>query len=201
VAGTSVGAASRFASTDTVDTDGSSRTSTGPQAACAASGTARANAAVPPVQGSSRAAIGAASSTSPAVAAADSAKPNERASQGSVTSSPTTDAASAGTDCDGRPNATPVRANAAITAARSTAGSGRTSATNARDAHATSTTRTGLGTRAREQSRVRTATTTAKWPPETAVMWLRPVVRISSARSSGSRVVSPIAAPGTRPRP
>ncbi len=78
-----------------------------------------------------------------------------------------------------------------MAAARSTLGSGWTSATNPTITAPVTTTRTARGARSRTHSAATHATTMTKWPPDTAVTCVSDVVRIASSSSGSSREVSP----------
>ncbi|MNW56377.1 hypothetical protein D3C74_340880 [compost metagenome] len=200
VAGTSAGAATRFAGTAYVAIDGSSRTRTGAHASWAVSGTASANAGPLPIHGARRRDTGWVPSTRAAVATLDSTNPYERASHGSSSSSTTTTAASAGTAREGRPSPIPTSPTTPMAAARSTLGSGWTSSTNPAMTAPVTPMRTPRGARASAHSAVTVATTIAKWPPETAVTCVRPVVLRAASSSSSMREVSPTATPGSSAR-
>ena len=131
VAGAIAGTTSRFAGTATRLTVPDSPAITGPQASCAAAGTASASAApggTPRRRSPSR--HRGASSSRPDVASTDRVNPASPASSGSTTISTITPAASAGSAARGRPAASASRPMAPIAAARTTLGDGRARMTN-----------------------------------------------------------------------
>ncbi|WP_133961788.1 hypothetical protein [Rathayibacter sp. PhB151] len=111
----------------------------------------------------------------------------------------TTLASSAGTAA---PERRPSRASSttlAITAARTTLGSGVTSTTKApRTVRADAVRRRRPAPSSAATSQP-AATTTAQFAPDTAVRWVSEAVRMSSSRSDGRAEVSPVARPGSRP--
>lgn len=87
----------------------------------------------------------------------------------------------------------------AITAARTTLGSGVTSTTKAPSVTRAASVRSSRLAPSREAIAQPATTTTAQFAPETAVRWVSDAVRMSSSRSAGRAVVSPVASPGRSP--
>nr|WP_258075802.1 hypothetical protein [Rathayibacter sp. AY1F3] len=199
VAAGAAGSASRLASTPYTGTDGSTSSSTGWQASCAAVGTASSRARGPGSTRPRAPAIGSASSRSPAVARTDSTKPSLPAIEGSAATSTTTVASRAGTAAPERRPSRARRTTVAITAARTTLGSGVTSTTKpASRARAATVRRRRPAPRSAAIVQPAT-TTTAQLAPETAVRWVSDAVRIASSSPASSADVSPVARPGRSP--
>ena len=186
VAGATNGAASRFASTPTTETELCSSTITGAHISCAATGTASAGPHPRIRVGSTRpmaAPQGPAKSSRPSVASVDRANPADRESHGSQTSRTRTATDKAGMPVRRRDVLRPRRPTAPIAAARTTLGSGRTRITNASSSAAAS------GGRQRRRSPRRparpraAASTMATLLPLTAERWVIPVTSIASSRS------------------
>ena len=203
VAGATKGAASRFATTPTTDTELCSSTITGAHISWAATGTAKAGPQPRMRRGRHRpiaAPQGPANSSSPKVARVDSAKPADRDSHGSQQSRTRTATESAGMPARRLDVLRPSNPTPPIAAARTTLGSGRTSTTNPSRSTAASGGRQRRRTPRRPANPRAAARTIATLEPLTADRWVIPVTSMASSRSAGVREVSPMTSPGRRPR-
>ena len=194
------GTASRLAGTATRLTVPEIPATTGPQATCAAAGTASASASpagTPRRRSPSR--QRGASSSRPPVASTDSANPASPASSGSTSTSTATAAASAGSAARGRPAASAASPIAPMAAARTTLGDGRTRMTKPTSATAQSPAASHGPARDHRASRSTAPTTMATLLPDTALRCVMPVARKSSSTAGRNRLVSPTTSPGSRP--
>ncbi len=146
-------------------------------------------------------ASGPASTRSPPVASTESTKPYWRASHGSITSRTSTAAPNTGTPCTGRPAANATNTRVAITAARTTLGSGVTRITNPRSTSSEHPTRAGRDNPTAAPANIMRPITMAQFAPDTAVRWLKLLAFIASSSESVTAVVSPMASPGSRSAP
>jgi hypothetical protein len=200
VAGATAGAASRFAGTATRLTSPDNATMIGPQATCAAAGTASASASPPGTPRARRASRHrGASSTNAPVATTDKANPASTASAGSTSRPTTTAAANAGVAELVRPEARASRPTAPMAAARTTLGDGRARMTKPTRAIAQMAADSHGAARHQRATKRTTPRTIATLAPLTATKWVRPVVRNSSASAGSNRLVSPMTRPGSRP--
>ena len=200
VAGATAGAARRFATTAMRLTLPESSTMTGAHTSCAAAGTAIESASQPGSHRASERRHPGARTSSPPVARTDSAKPYDRPRPGSMKISRTTAAQS-----DAIPARRPPRVSARtptipVTVARRTLGSGRASTRKPRIASSPTAGTARARKPAHRAAKSAATATKATLLPETATRWVSPVVLQSSARSGGSREVSPSTSPGSRPR-
>lgn len=194
------GTASRLAGTATRLTVPEMPATTGPQASCAAAGTASASArpgGTPRRRSPSR--QRGASNNRPPVASTESAKPGSPASSGSTRTSTVTAAANAGSAARGRPAASAASPIAPIVAARTTLGDGRTRMTKPTSATPHSPAASHGPARAHRASSNTAPTTIATLLPETALRCVIPVARKSSSTAGGNRLVSPTTRPGSSP--
>ena len=200
VAGGTTGAARRLASNETRLTVPLSPAINGAVAIPAAAGMTSASATPGGTPRSrSRRAHPGAIRTRAAVAAADSANPGSTASRGTHSSSPTTVTASAGTADLLRPMASASRTTPPMTAARSTLGDGRARTTNPTSASPAPAAHTRGPARSSRSRNSTAPATTARFAPDTAVRWVSPAARKSSATSGVWSRVSPTVSPGSSP--
>jgi hypothetical protein len=200
VAGPTAGSASKFAGMDDMLTRPEIEAINGAHAIVAAVGTANASANHPGTRRAIRSRSGGATTSSDAVATTDKAKPALIDNEGSMNIRHNTAAHNAGNARRRRPVAKASTATSPIAAARSTLACGRATITNA--AIASAPMQAWVRNPARHQ-RASTSTaprTIATFAPETATMWVSPVVRNASARSGGNCDVSPSTSPGSSPR-
>lgn len=134
-----------------------------------------------------------------AVATTERTKPSSRDSHGSTSSRTTTVAASAAGARAGRPASSPTSPTVPVTAARSTLGCGPTRSSNPAPAASTAPARAARGSRHEAATPATSAPMIAKCEPETAIRCVSPAARIASARSSGTRELSPSAMPTRSP--
>ena len=146
-------------------------------------------------------ASGGASRISAPEAATDRANPGVAANHGSASTMPTAQSASSPAPALGRPDSTVSMPTAAITAARTTLGSGVTSTTNPASPASASPTRRARPPPHRAVRKKTAPTTMAQFAPLTAVRWLRPLARMSSFNAADAARVSPTASPGNSPAP
>ncbi|GAB3561676.1 hypothetical protein GCM10027344_16770 [Spelaeicoccus albus] len=199
VAAGTAGAANKFAGTAYNDKRGRNNTITGAQNACAAAGTATANAKNRGITADNAAAHGRTQINNPAHANTDNANPKSRPNHGSATSSTTTAKLNAGNPRPPRPDNNPNNATHAITADLSTLGSGPTTST-----YPTNTTPAPTNCNHRTTPTNTPTTNTAperiaKFEPDTATRCVRPVSFIDAPSESGTRDVSPSTSPGSKP--
>lgn len=197
------GAAITFASTPTAGMPGSSRSSSGPHASCAASATASGRRSQRGIRSRRPRApsSGVASSRMPAVATTDSANPGCSACHGSARSSTITAAPRAGRATARLPPKPEASTTTAITAARCTLGSGPTTKTKQASAAAASASRVRRPAPSIPAPQTIAPVTSAQFAPETATRCVRELCRIRSSSARSTSAVSPTAKPGTSAAP
>ena len=198
VAGPTTGATTRLATTATRLTCPEIAATNGVQASWAAAGTATASASQ---RGSHRARASrhdGATSRIPAVARTDSANPAVPASSGSRSSNPTTAAPRPRRPRCQPPRPSPISATVPIAAARTTLGSVRASSTNPTIPPAPTRPSQRPRTPPQRATTRRKPTTSVRLVPDTAVRWVRPVVRKSSVSSRDIPESSPSTRAGTK---